>query len=313
MELIIKIKGKDIKDIKMTQNGKGEYIYSKILGYANIAMKDFEEVLLNVPKGYKKYSNGSHKDYLSQKAIDLSTLGIAIANKDFKVTKKAGSGIQRYIQGKFRIGTTNKWGNEMLFVHAANDYVQVGDIIKAGKAIAECVHNHFHLFMVGKDFYQFYLNQSPQYVKGQKLIFTGEMNYRSQKGQDIGDIKKNAVCELKSNAVWGTVAGWTGWWYDADFLDKTGGQIADTKLNTTTDKPVSNIDSTVPKPPTPCEEYKKEIERLEQELRASEEALDDTLKELEEVKAENVLLLEDKDFLVRLSTDLKDSQRYAVE
>ena len=323
MELVIKIKGKDIKDIKMTQNGKGEYMYSKVLGYPNVAMKDFEEVLLSVPKGYKKYSNGSHTGYLSQKAVDISSLGIATANKDFKVEKLYRQGIQSYVAGRFRIGKTNKWDKLVWFVHAANDYVSTGKIITAGKAIAECVHNHFHLFVSGADFWSWYLNQTPQYKKGDRLQFTDTMNYRSQKGQSLGEISKGAVCELKGDGVWGTVAGYTGWWYDADFLDKTGGQIADTSRNMQTGNPITNIDGTTPEPPNPCQKYidtieslEREIARLEDELRALEEALKNTLEVLEEVKAqnkeletENATLKEDKEFLVGLSTDLK----YAID
>lgn len=165
-----------------------------------------------------------------------------------------------------------------------------------------------------------YLKETPQYKRGQKLVFTDTMEYRNQKGIDIGDVAKGAVCKLISNAVWGTIAGYSGWWYDADFLDIKGGQIADTSRNKLTDAQVSRIDSTIPKPPDPCTEYKKTITELEQKLRALQRKFDSAIVEQVEVLlentdlvAENNRLVKGEELLVRLSNDLEDLLQYTLE
>lgn len=283
------IDGVDIKDIKMTQNGLGEYVYNeKTKQYADIAMKDFEKAKLSPPSGYKLYKNGSHQTTAvrrAQLANDISKIGRLTGNLDFKVTALYRSGGQSYVQGTFE-GSPKLWS-----VHSANDYVKVGDIIKAGEPIADCVYNHFHFFMTGVDFWVYYMgmDNKPKYKIGDKLKFLSAMNIRlapSTSSKITGKALKGAVGEIYK--VDGVIDGWQ--WYKLRFGD-TIGWMAGSKRNELTDKVVTNADSSPAKPVDPCADVKEALKISEGNNKV--------------LTAKNIELQKSDDLLRELSTILK--------
>jgi hypothetical protein len=195
------IDGKDIKDIKMTQNGKGQYI-SRGKTYYDTPMKDFEYFIANKPAGYVVHNDGSHQTTAArkaQRAIDISSLGKATATEDFKITGVLRDGVQSYIKGNF-----NTFG-EVWFVHAYKVGAKVGQVIPAGEMIAECVYNHFHLFSSKFDIYKEYMEQDiaiPPFKAGDNIAATVDnINLRKDFGMDteiVGKLMKGDVVEVAS-------------------------------------------------------------------------------------------------------------------
>ncbi len=292
-KLILRIDGKNIKDIKMTQNGKGHYIYSSSQGYLNVIMQAFEEAWKKTHPGYKKYTNGSHSytdwggvNVRAQRANDIVSRfnGRMTASLTGTVIKWYRAGRQSFVCMKF----TNGWS--VWLVHSANDYVKIGTVIKAGQPISDCVWNHFHIFMAGSDFWSKYINQfktDMKYKKGMKLRLTGDMNIRKTPGGAKSFVaKNNAVGLLISD---GETSGIYDW-YKIEFADKTG-WIADTSLNklVANSSKTTNADATIPKPPPPdeCDDIRKENEELKTALSVSEGKNAELTKENEILTQEN--------------------------
>jgi len=89
----------------------------------------------------------------------------------------------------------------------------------------------------------------PVCTAGERFVFTSSMNIRDASGNDIGDIAKEAVCEIISASTLDAYQ-----WYKVRFLDMEG-YVADTKFNDITTLPITKLDGTIPTPePEPVPE-----------------------------------------------------------
>ena len=221
------IDGINIKDIKMTQDGKGQFILKNGTKnvYANVTMAEFPNALIKVPVGYTAFSSGSHKAYLYQLAIDISATGWLTSNEDYKVTFKFVDGEDSYFKGDF------KSLKGVFLVHTGNTALSVGDTVKAGSKVVKSVSNHYHIFASGKDFYKFYMDQYkmelPTGIKtGYELTATSVRNIRVDFGLDqdvIGKMLKGDTATVLSerfpiddgyswiNVKFGNIVGWVAY------------------------------------------------------------------------------------------------------
>ena len=271
------IDGKDARDVRMTQNGVGEYFYSPTLGYAPVAMKDFESYKKTYNRSkYRLYSNGSHSwrsyrgiDILMQKAVDLSApYGSKLtANQDFTITKIVISGTSSFVYGRFSGGGLG-W-----FVHSDNRSYRVGQVVKAGEVIAVCRWHHFHIYFTKQDFWKWYLNQSERTMdlsKGKNIELTSATNVR------VGDGLNYKVKALAEKGTVFTIIGdaprsKNGYtWVDGRFRDGMQGWIANLNAKNTNRKATAHKLPTGKEPAVIPEDrsaqYKKEIMELEKRI-----------------------------------------------
>lgn len=184
----------------------------------------------------------------------------------------------------------HKDGSGSRYIHSYPEdvKVKVGQTIKAGDQIC-CTGNsgysggdHIHFEWLKKwDDINSHTDPTPFIINdkitlhrvGTKLITSQVMNIRDASGNDIGDAQANAVCEIK--AVDTYHSGYQ--WYIVDFADKKGVYIADTKFNSTTTLPVTNLDGS------------KEI------IKVDTTQLENTIKELEAKVSDLLTKLRSKD------------------
>lgn len=92
----------DLLKVPVTQNEKGVY-YSNGKSYYKPVLQEFDNA--KPPKGYKRYTDGSHKAYLNERAIDFSIVAGTKIKCDSKIK------FNRYFYVK---GNKNPYGIELI-------------------------------------------------------------------------------------------------------------------------------------------------------------------------------------------------------
>lgn len=130
MALRLYANGKDFNTLPVVQNENGVY-YSNGKVYYKPVLKDFDTAKL--PAGYKKYTNGSHVPYKSEKPLDFSQ------NAGVKITASDGVKVNShlYISGKKKpYGTEYVYGNLHFMLYHVTCPYKVGARIPKGGTLA---------------------------------------------------------------------------------------------------------------------------------------------------------------------------------
>lgn len=142
------INGKTLDKLPVVQDGKGTYYWNGS-SYFKPVLKDFDNAKL--PSGFKKYTDGSHKAYSYQNAIDFSASGglPITADRPVKITYKASD------KGGYCVVEAE--GVRHFLTHIDYDSVPaVGTTVKAGNTICKILKmegSHLHYFAKQGDKY----------------------------------------------------------------------------------------------------------------------------------------------------------------
>lgn len=193
-------------------------------------------------------------------------------------------------------------GVELCFVHGSttDKVLSVGNTVNIGQKMYVTGNtgyskgDHLHVQMkingVLVDPSQYLIDDKDKaYPLGTKIQLSGDMNIRSGKGVDIGDVTKGAVCEVISDKL-GTLPKEQGnyLWYNVRFLDKTG-YIADLGKFIKTTKTITQTDGKTPAPVNPCQTYIDKYDKLNESYKEIKKERDDLLvykKDFDSVLAE---------------------------
>jgi len=203
--------GKNILEYGVVQNETGVYYFNGKT-YFKPLLKDFDTA--TPPAGYKKYTNGSHASYLSQRALDFSVPQGYIITCDTAVTPKVSStNLGSFV--KIQVGT------KIVYLVHTYQWGAVGKAIPAGKPICQIAPQsvskaapHLHIYGDG-----FKIRDSLMATLkiGDIIEFTDTTNVRKGNATTY-DITAKAVKGAKGKIKDGPRAGSGYTWYDIEFL-----------------------------------------------------------------------------------------------
>lgn len=238
-------RGTPLSSIGVTQNELGWYYWNGS-SYFKPLLKDFNNATL--PAGYKKYTDGSHKAYLSQRAIDFSIAGNIPITFDEPVAVMHTSPLQgsyckvQTSRGYVYLVHTDRW---------ATGNVRTNDPVCYIKAMSGA---HLHIYLEGGSIRDIILGND-QMTKGDFIEWTKDTNIRQGNGISYpinATAKQGAVALIRSSEV-RVADGYN--WMDVGHPNVTGWAVVQNMKKT--DKPLTNVDGTPITPPTPpktCEE-----------------------------------------------------------
>ena len=211
----------------------------------------------------------------------------------------------KFDNSKVRLAQADKYGGKYIQIERRSDgkgyynlhvktfKKKVGDIVHTGDLLALSGNTglstgpHTHIG-VQKDADVWDSHEDPMpYItlennnmkKGDRLLATSDMNIRDiPNGTDIGNIKKNAVCEIIS----GPRTGGDYSWYLCRFIDMAG-WVADTDFNKKTTQDITYINSDKA-PVVDCTALEQEVRELTQQVSDKINELKVMKSELEDVK-----------------------------
>jgi hypothetical protein len=267
----------DLAKCPVTQNEKGVYYYNGS-SYFKPTLGIFDNA--SYPSGYKKYTNGSHLQYISnllRSPIDFSlNAEVSItSNVDVKILNGT---LQDHCWVKTAIVGTNI---NPAFVHCYK-WAPIGSIVKAGDIICKVAPKsvtgyspHLHLDIWGSYSIRNLIltgdvTMADIFKIGDYVTFTGSMNLRKGAGDGFSTsagITAGAVGRIKDGPRTSQNKLFYGkgstsnvndayTWFDVQFLDSSGWIAQTSRFVKSTSTKLTNLNGTIPTPPvipTPTE------------------------------------------------------------
>lgn len=313
-------RGTPLSSIGVTQNELGWYYWSGSSYYKPL-LKDFDTA--TPPAGYKKYTDGSHKSYLSQRAIDFSVAGNIPITFDEPVAVTYSSSAQgsycrvQTSEGNIFLVHTDRW---------ATGNVRVGEPVCYIKAMSGA---HLHIYLEGGRVRDIILGKKKM-EQGDFIEWTKDTNIRQGHGTSYpinATAKQGAVAYIRSSEV-RRADGYE--WMDVGHPNVTGWAVVQNMR--LTDKSPTNVDGSPIVPPTPpktCEEriqeavdsvtqaYQNKLLEAQEAHSKCEVALGEAHAQTEAARAQLARTEQDlklcQERNEKLEADIKEMNKLAVE
>lgn len=240
------IGGVPLDKIGVTQNEYGWYYWNGS-SYYKPTLSGFDNAKL--PAGYKKYTDGSHSKYLSQKAVDLTAIANRAITFDTSVTVlSSSSSLGSYCkvrtpEGNVFLVHTDRWKSGGVPAFEPVCYIK------------DMAGSHLHIYLEGGWIRDIILD-TQHMEKGDRVEWTRDTNIRQGNGTSYPvntTAKQGAVATLRSLEV-RKADGYD--WMDVEHPGVTGWAV--TKNMVKTDKEMTNSDGSLIAPPKTCDERIKE-------------------------------------------------------